>query len=265
MALFPLKDLLDGTRKLSVQLTGRNHKYTKNVLTTTPLAAGASFTSGWFDLTTVDKGAFWGLMVYADTLTEIAIQGDPGSDVTPPYPTPYLISVRYAPGTNERSLFLPFLNLPIGRYRIRVYNPTSVNQTYLYVAELYRPGEWCTPTIIKHWAIKDLAIRDTSNHTAFTDPSYMSNMTNYIGLPLKNVSIFIRNLLNQQVTIKVTVASPPLDATLGTKNVAAGQSTLITASDFPALNSSWNAIRLDIQCSTAPTTGTVDALVLAQF
>lgn len=99
-----------------------------------------------------------------------------------------------------------------------------------------------------------IAIIDTANYDQVVDVSDMERK-----------SIFIVNLLNQQVTVTVYAMSQTgsFSVTLGTKTVAASTSGVITSSDsgMAALAEPCQRLKIRIAAAVAPTSGTITSYV----
>lgn len=247
---------------LNVALTGSNVQPVVETLTTTPLPAGGSGVSDIIDLTAAPGYGLVELAVHADTVTVVDVFYDDHLHSFSSLAHPHIrVPVHPIPATASPRQIIPAFRPMGGRMRIRWQNTTARDQTELGIY-LYRyPNTEVAPRNVRAVLAWNLEIRDTVTHSPETDPQAMWALIR-IGLGGGKMPIFVRSTLDQAVTIGIELfIRGVLTMTLGTFELPARSSRLITNADFPGIDVPSEAISITAKCSVAPTAGRVDAWV----
>lgn len=236
-----------------VLLNGSNVQPSVSLLTTTPLAAGASFSSSVRDLTAAPGANSIALMAYADTIIVVQwFNRDPSGHER--------LGIQVAFPANKLILIRPFRPTTTHGYW-KVTNRSSSAQTTLEVRELLYAD--LHPIVQNQFCVLayNLQIRDIGAHWSETDPNAVFDLVRSDAGGGK-IPIYVHNGLNQAVDVKVELG--PLDAdfttlTLGAISVPAASFKLITNADFPGIDVPSERVRTTLICATAPTSGGVYA------
>lgn len=145
--------------------------------------------------------------------------------------------------------------------RLRVTNPTGTDQSRLTVYEYRYPFTEPYPSNLRAVLAHNVEIRDTDTHTVMNTPQSMYQLTR-IALGGGKVPIYVNNSLDQAVKVTVELVMPgAVSVALGTVEVPASSSYVITNTDFPDIDVPSETIRVALKCDVAPTSGTVSAYI----
>lgn len=258
--------LTDGTafvsanNPLPVLAAGRHLQPTLRLVTGTPLLAGQSYQDVAVNLLDAPGAGLVAYAVNADTITVVDVAlagtGTPGF-----HAGTIKISAAIFPETSGRFWFIPPFRPLGGVMRLRVTNPTGTDQSYLTVYEYRYPFTEPYPSNLRAVLAHNVEIRDTATHTVMNTPQSMYQLTR-IALGGGKVPIYVNNGLNQAVKVTVELVMPgAVAAALGTVEVPAASTRVITNTDFPGIDVPSETIRVALKCDVAPTSGTVSAYI----
>lgn len=183
-----------------IDITGRNPQ--RRVITNTPLAAGATYTSPFYDLTTlVPHAVLLSYSVRANTPVTFEIQSASSTSSGTGVAHVFLCC-----SSSAYPVFIPSFT-PLGsRYRIVIKNPTARDQTVLEVEEVIHTDAVHVPQNLRAclvWNAPYSIFTDTvTKHSVYTDPQYFDRL---LRLPWGGgkVAIYVQNTLNVDISLDI--------------------------------------------------------------
>lgn len=243
-----------------VTLSGRSVKHFATLLTNTPLAArgeaGSIYTSSVRDLTADGAHLGYGLTIFSDTFCVVRMSvWNPAGNYLQENNTLWF-------GVWPNLLtWLPPFRPPLTRWIWRVDNLANVPQTQLAVHEVATDYLPYSPANLRAVLCYNLAIRDTNLHLYTTDPNNMVQFRRTLIGGAKS-PVLINNQLNQAVRAQLYLTTIGIGSgKVYEVDVPAGSTVYITNQEVPALDVPYEEIHVRLQCTTAPTSGTVSVVV----
>ncbi len=260
-----LKDNGDGTFSLaqsgSVSLTGRYAPLGSTALTTTPLAAGAAFVQTAQAVDVAGGLIMSELWVVSDTNFTVGLEMSPDGAT---WNTVISVSL---PGSATTPRQLPPMPVSKKYYRWRVTNPTAAGQTVLSVSESRLQFWQASDLPMRASLVEGLQIRDTIQHLySNVGDAPMMFLTTWSRTSSHKI-LQVRNTLDQQVTFVFRLGHRGfwggVDSDLKTGLIVPALTTkTFTDADIPGLNGIIDRFYLAVQCSVAPTTGALYAVIM---